>query len=255
MNIPWRWLGCLFLVVAAPLAHAAFHMFRIEELYSNADGSVQFVVLLESAGLNNENLWVGQSLRATPTGGAARTFTFPNNLPSNTASRRVLVATPGFAALGLVAPDFTMPAGFLPAGGGTVSYAGVSQVTFAALPTDGSNALFAVGTVGPTSPPISPASRRAWPAGRRSRLRSSIYNADLDHYFLTHNANEIADPRRRRADQGLDTHRASVRGLRGRRRGTSPVCRFYIPRTRAIRISTAAGRPSAPPPATRIRRS
>ena len=35
---------------------ASFHTFRIEQIYSNADGTVQFVVLRESAGANGENL-------------------------------------------------------------------------------------------------------------------------------------------------------------------------------------------------------
>jgi hypothetical protein len=50
-------------------------------------------------------------------------FTFPNNLPSAaTAGRRVLIATAGFAALGLVTPDFQVPNGFLPKTNGTVNY-------------------------------------------------------------------------------------------------------------------------------------
>ncbi len=65
-----------------------------------------------------------------------------SNLPSSsTAGRRVLIATPGFAALGLVTPDFTIPSGFLPLANGTVNYAGVDQVTYASLPTDGTDAI------------------------------------------------------------------------------------------------------------------
>ncbi len=78
-------------------------------------------------GSNGENFWAGQAfLRATPAGGAARVLHFTTNLPSAaTANRRVLVATPGFAALGIVTPDYTMPANFLPIGAGQVNYAGV----------------------------------------------------------------------------------------------------------------------------------
>jgi serralysin len=134
MKIRSRWFVGIALILWASFAQAAFHLFRLDQLYSNADGSVQFVVILEATGSNFENFWTGQSLRATPTGGAQRTFTFGSDLPSSaTANRRVLVATPGFAALGIVTPDYVMPANFLPINGGTVNYAGVSQITYAAL--------------------------------------------------------------------------------------------------------------------------
>jgi len=48
----------------------------------------------------------------------------------------VLIATPGFAAVAAVAPDFVVPAPFLFPGGGTINYAGVDIVTYGALPTD-----------------------------------------------------------------------------------------------------------------------
>jgi len=118
-------------------ADAAFHLFRIQELYSSADGTVQFVELKESSGSDFENFWQGHALTSTQ-GATIRTFTFPADLPgTQTASRSVLVATPGFAALAGVAPDYTVPAPFLFPGGGTINYAGVDTVTYPALPTDG----------------------------------------------------------------------------------------------------------------------
>jgi hypothetical protein len=53
----------------------------------------------------------------------------------------VLIATQGFAQLGLVTPDYVIPNGFLPLTNGTLNYAGVDQVSYAALPTDGVSAL------------------------------------------------------------------------------------------------------------------
>ena len=41
----------LLLLCALP-ARAAFHLFRIDQIYSNADGSVQYVMLRESTGSN-----------------------------------------------------------------------------------------------------------------------------------------------------------------------------------------------------------
>ncbi len=132
----------------ATVALAAFHLFTIDQIYSNADGSVQFVVMTCSAGcINGESFWAGQSFSSTGAT-ASNSFTFPNNLPStSTAGKKVLIATQGFAALGIVAPDYTVANGFLPITNGRANYAGVDQLSYAALPTDGANALYRDGTV------------------------------------------------------------------------------------------------------------
>jgi hypothetical protein len=136
-----RWLIATISLLAASAAFAMFHLFQIEQLYSNADGSVQFIVLHESGGTNGENLWAGNALTSTHAG-ASKVFPFAMNLPNSaTAGRRVLIATQGFAALGLVTPDYVIPNGFLPTDGGTVNYAGADQWTYASLPTDGGNAI------------------------------------------------------------------------------------------------------------------
>ena len=138
-----RWI-CTFLwalMFSTSGAHAAFHLFQIEQLFSNADGSVQFVVLHEFSGSNGENFWGGHQLMSS-SAGANKMFTFPSNLPSGaTANKRVLVATQGFAALAIVTPDFVVPNGFLPTGGGTLNYSGVDSVNFGPLPTDGVTAI------------------------------------------------------------------------------------------------------------------
>lgn len=135
-------------LAAIPAARATFHTFVVEEIYSNADGSVQFVVLHENQGFAGQDLFAGHALTSSGAGGT-KTFIFPTNLPSGaTAGKRVLIATSGFAALGLVAPNYVIPNGFVPLNGGTVDFAGVSSMTYAALPTDGTNALYRGGAVG-----------------------------------------------------------------------------------------------------------
>jgi hypothetical protein len=67
-------------------------------------------------------------------------------MQSPTAFTRVLIATQGFAQLGIVAPDYVIPNGFLPLSNGTINYAGADQVTYTALPTDGVTALKRGGT-------------------------------------------------------------------------------------------------------------
>lgn len=141
MKHPLRWLMAAVLVLTAPVASATFHTFQIDEIYSNADGSVQYLVLQEAAGFGGQNFLGGHTLTSTHSG-ASKMFPFGTDLPSSaTAGTRVLIATQGFATLGLVAPDYVIPNGFLATDGGTVNYAGVDQVIYASLPTDGVHAI------------------------------------------------------------------------------------------------------------------
>lgn len=145
------------LLLATGASFANYHLFQIEQLFSNADGSVQFIVMHEFTGTNGENLWTGNTLTSTHAG-VSKSFAFNKDLPggmgdpygygmtaSPTANKRVLIATQGFAALGIVAPDYVVPNGFLPINGGTIGYAGVDSVTFGSLPTDGVTAITRTG--------------------------------------------------------------------------------------------------------------
>lgn len=125
-------------------AHASFHLYAISEIYSSADGTIQYFELFEptSAGLNGQNFLAGHVVTST----GAATYSIATNLPSsNTLGTHVLFATQGFANLSIVTPDYIIPAGFIPVAGGTINYAGVSSVSFPALPTDG-NAISNSGT-------------------------------------------------------------------------------------------------------------
>lgn len=138
------WLRCCIaaiLLAASAAPMASFHLFRIDQVFSNADGSVQFVVMRESFGANGEHFWAGLTL-VSAGNGTVRTFTFPTDLPgSQTAGRRVLVATEGFAALGLVTPDYRVPNGFFATRNGTLNFANVDQIAYASLPSDGVTAI------------------------------------------------------------------------------------------------------------------
>ena len=59
MSRTLRLSSLLAATLAAPLAHATFHTLKIDRLYSNADGTIQYVVLRESAGFNGENFLPG----------------------------------------------------------------------------------------------------------------------------------------------------------------------------------------------------
>jgi len=137
--------ACAFAFMAPALA--TFHTFIIEQIYSNADGTVQYVVLREASGFNGEQFFAGQPFTITHAG-VTKAFTFPGNLPSGaTAGRRVLIGTQGLVELGFITPDYVIPNGSLATDGATVNFAGVDQVTYAALPTDGVGAFFRGGFV------------------------------------------------------------------------------------------------------------
>ena len=150
MSRVFRLAAAVILSLATSSVFGFAHLFGIEQIYSNADGTVQFIVLHEMSGANGENLWSGQML-TTQGGQGMRSFTFPSNLPSSaTANRRVLVATEGFAALGIVTPNYTVTNGFLPLGSGTVTFVPANdRVTYSSLPNDGTHALDRFGTVIP----------------------------------------------------------------------------------------------------------
>ena len=221
-------LAALALLLATSSAQAAFHMFRNQQLYTNADGSVQFVVLRECCGTDGEHFLNNVPLRVTE-GGATRTFSFPSNLPSgDTAGRSVLVATQGFANLGLIAPDYIMPTNFLPIGGGSINYGGVSQVTFGPLPTDGRTALLANGSTANNLAVNFAGQTASVGAAPAAATAVEFYNAGLDHYFVSYVTQEIAD-----LDNGVHPGWArtgqSFRVFTASSASTSPVCRFYIP--------------------------
>jgi hypothetical protein len=144
---------CALGIAFAGTAAATFHLYKINELFSNADGSIQFIELAEGPDLNGQNLLGGISISVSRVGATTHSFTFPNNLPSFiTQNTSVLIATQGFADLGIVTPDYIVPAGFLFTNGGTVNYGNVDSMPYASLPTDGVLSLNRDGTTGVNSP-------------------------------------------------------------------------------------------------------
>jgi hypothetical protein len=212
-------------------AHAAFHLFRIDQVYSNADGSVQYVVMREVTGSNGEHFWQGQALQTTNAGGFTKSFTFGSNLPSSsTASRSVLIATSGFASLGLVTPDYTIPARFIPTEGGTLVYAGgTDHISLPPLPNDGVTAVDRNGAQVAATPKNFANATASMVATPVSSIE--FYNVSLDHYFISALAADI---------DALDTERISGWMRTGLKfnvfpsqasggAGTTPVCRIIIP--------------------------
>lgn len=127
-------LCAIVLLAWAASASATFHLWQIREIYSNADGTIQFVELATTAA--GQEFIDGQTLRSSQ-GATTHAFVFPSDLPGDSAGRSFLIGTDGFAALGLVTPDYVVQNGFLFTTNGNVDFAGVDSVSWGALPVDG----------------------------------------------------------------------------------------------------------------------
>ena len=139
-------------------AHALVHLWKIQEVYSNADGSVQFIEFFTT--FINQEFSIGIEFKSQADLVDFNSFVFPTNTPAPTANHHLLLATPGFAALpGAVTPDFTLPAAgpfFDPTATTTLQLVTLfgDVFTFGAidLPTDGTLSLNRNLTTGTNSP-------------------------------------------------------------------------------------------------------
>lgn len=142
-------LAVAFAWFPATNARASFHLWDIAEIYSNEDGSVQFIELFTASG-GQEVLLNRQIQCSGPSG--TNLFTFPNNLATNTATLTFIIGTSNLNSIpGGVKPDYVMPNNFLLRGNGvtnTVNF-GLNQdiVTYTNLPTDGVASLVRSGTI------------------------------------------------------------------------------------------------------------
>lgn len=143
--------SCLLVLFAAAPAHAIFHLYDIREVYSSADGSVQFVELFTE--FNNQQFLDLHTIVASQDAATA-TFTFAGMGPAPTGGRTLLVATASFEAACGIAPDFILPDDFLFSPDGGVNFGeGADSVAYDLLPLDGARSLHFPGAgVAPASP-------------------------------------------------------------------------------------------------------
>jgi PEP-CTERM motif len=141
-------------------AQASYHLFYIQEIYSNQDGSVQFIELFTPADNQQFVHAFSQSITSN-----SNTYPFPTDTPSPTSGHSILLATAGFGAIaGGATPNYTIPAHFFNPAGDTINYgSGFDIDTFGPatsigpLPTDGSHSLnFTSAASGATSAVDSP---------------------------------------------------------------------------------------------------
>ena len=120
----------LILALAVTLSshvHASFHLWDITEVYSNSDGSQQFVEMFSPS--NGEQFISGHSLNSNNS-----SYEFLTNTPSGTAGKFLLIATGPIAG---VNPDYVIPANFFSLTNDHVNFAGVSNLAWTTLPVMG----------------------------------------------------------------------------------------------------------------------
>ena len=127
------------MALASP-AEASFHLFDIQEVFSNSDGSVLFIELFTASG--GQQFLSGHSISFQIDLAVQGTLNF-TNLPSDTANKSFIVGTANLGTLYGVTPDFVIPANFFSAGTSNfINFGpGTDRVNLALLPTNGSSSL------------------------------------------------------------------------------------------------------------------
>jgi hypothetical protein len=96
---------CLLALLATAPCQAAFHQWRFAEVFSSADGTVQFIELFNPTPASTET----QSSTAEIRTDSGNVFEFPTpNISGNTGNKRMLIATDNFESIpGAVTPNFS----------------------------------------------------------------------------------------------------------------------------------------------------
>ncbi len=143
------------IALCAGLALAGGHTWKINEAFSNASGTIQFIEAKETGGGAGETATAGHNITSN-----SKSFTITANVAAPASFKHLLFATPAFAALpGVPTPDYIFPAGSVPffsTAGDTIRYVALDATfVFGAgvMPTDGVHSLSRPGfTVGCNSP-------------------------------------------------------------------------------------------------------
>ena len=122
-------------------AEASFHLFDIQEVFRNSDGSVLFIELFTASA--NQNFLTGHAVTFEINAVVQGTVNL-SDLPNvTTANKSVLISTANLATLYGVTPDFVIPANFFSAGANNfLNFSGgTDRVNLTLLPTNGSSSL------------------------------------------------------------------------------------------------------------------
>lgn len=123
----------------APMsAQAGSHTWRVNEVYSSADGSVQFIELRETCGTNGETFLSGHQVLSN-----ANSVNLVNLPPNSSANKHLLLATANITSFGGPTPDYVIPADFFSLLGDMLQYTPYHSCNMAsgAVPTNGTDSL------------------------------------------------------------------------------------------------------------------
>ena len=150
----WLWVGAA--ILSGPdVARATFHVWAVTEIYSSADGSVQFIKLTNNSAFTNEYFLAGHVITCIGPPGITNTCTFPSNLPAvSTLNKTFLIGTSNLATEpGGVTPDyiFTNKSPFLLLNSGAANTIGIigsveAPAVYTTLPADGVSSLVGLGS-------------------------------------------------------------------------------------------------------------
>jgi len=144
-------------LVTVSSAQAGSHLWVINEVFSNADGSIQFIEMANPTSAANEIVLKGKWVRS---GTTLNQYDFPANLPAgSTANKHLLLATASFAALpGAPTPDYIIPENFFDLESEHITYwlyAGAHMdFNIGDLTVDGIQSLNRNGNPDMTNPPV-----------------------------------------------------------------------------------------------------
>ncbi len=130
------------ILVFHPNVDAAFHLWEINEVFSNSDGTIQYLELATTS--PDEQLLSGHTIVSSGAGVPTLEFIFEGDLTGSTADRNLLLATERFALLTGVEPDYVIPAGFIATREGTLNFGeGVDVLSYTAgqFPVNGAQSL------------------------------------------------------------------------------------------------------------------
>ena len=145
-------ISSALVLFAASIANAGIHTWDVREVYSNADGSIQYIELFD-AGAGGLEVGVGNGSLTS----ASQSHSWTNGaVAAPTNGKSYLIASASFAALpGAPTPDVIIPANKVPffnRNGDTVGFAGVDSWAFGAVPTNGTDSLNRITGVGANTP-------------------------------------------------------------------------------------------------------
>lgn len=135
---------------AAPAVFAGAHTWDVNELFSNASGTIQFIELKETGGGAGETGVGGHQVTSN-----INSFTILSNVVAPTSFKHILFGTAAFAALpGAPMPNYIIDPNFFSVSGDLIQYMPYDSLSFAAgvLPTDGVLSLGKGGVTAQNSP-------------------------------------------------------------------------------------------------------